>query len=83
MDQQFINIYLSSLFKLLKLVGTFFILSICNLFTLNFKLAKSTFLANVDVSPPVAFLKSDFVTYLDKSNSFFTLPSKDFGSGKY
>ena len=49
------------LFKLLKLVGTFFNLSISDLFTLDFKLAKSTFLGNFDVSTPVAFFKSAFV----------------------
>ena len=36
-------------------------LSIFNLSTSDFKLAKSSFLANCDVSAPVAFLKSDFV----------------------
>ena len=48
-------------FKLVTLVGTFFILSISNLSTLDLKLAKPTFLANFDVSTPVAFFKSAFV----------------------
>ena len=51
--------------------------------TLGFKLAKSTILANFDVSTPVAVFKTAFVAYLDKSNWNFTLPPKDFGSGKY
>ena len=60
---------LSSIFLILALyksflttsVGTFFSLSMSNLSTLDFKLAKSTFLANLDVSTPVAFFKSAFV----------------------
>ena len=51
--------------------------------TLNFKLAKSTFLVNSDVSTPVAFFKSAFVVYLNKPNSTFTLTPKVLGSGKY
>ena len=47
------------LLKLLKLFGTFFDLSISNSFTLDFKLAKSVFLAKDDVSAPIAFLKSE------------------------
>ena len=47
---------------MLKLLGTFLNLSISSLPTLDFKLAKSTFLANYDVSTPVAFFKSAFVT---------------------
>ena len=46
------------LFNLLKLVWTFFSLSISNLSTLDFKLAQSTFLAKDYVSIPVAFFKS-------------------------
>ena len=46
--------------KLLKLVGTFFSLTIPNLFTLGFKLPKSSFLAKDYVSIPVAFCKSVF-----------------------
>ena len=54
--------YLSALlFKLLKLDGTFFNLSISHLSTFDFKSAKSTFLANLDLSMPGAFLKSAFV----------------------
>ena len=48
-------------FKLIELVGTFFNLSISNFSLLDFKLAKPTFLANFDVSTPVAVLKSAFV----------------------
>ena len=44
------------LLKLLKLVGKIFNLSKSTLSTWDFKLAKSTFSANFDVSTPVAFL---------------------------
>ena len=47
--------------KLLKSVDTFFNLSISSLSALDFRLAKSTFLANFDMSTPAAFFKSDFV----------------------
>ena len=40
---------------MLKSLGIFFNLSISKLSTLDFKLAKSTFLANFDVSTPAAF----------------------------
>ena len=43
------------LFKLFKLIGTFFNLLISNLSSLDFWLAKSTLLANSDVSTPAAF----------------------------
>ena len=46
----------------LKLLDTFFNLSISKLSTLGFKLAKSLILAKSDVSRPVAFFKSSFVT---------------------
>ena len=49
------------LFKLLKLVGTFFHLFISNLSTSDFKLAKSLFLAKSHVWTRVAFLESAFV----------------------
>ena len=49
------------LFKSLKLVCKFFNLLISYLSTLDFKLARSTFLANFDVSKPAAFFKSAFV----------------------
>ena len=68
---------------MLKLIGQLFNLSISNLSTLDVKLAKSTFLANFDVSTPAALFKSAFVAYLDKSNSNFTFLPKDFGSEKY
>ena len=48
------------LFKLLRLLGTFFNLSISYLSTLDFKLAQSAFLVKFNVSTPVAFFKSDF-----------------------
>ena len=51
---------LTLLFKWLKLVGTFFNLSISNLSTSDVKLARSTSVANFDVSAPVAFFKSAF-----------------------
>ena len=50
------------LFKLLKPLGIFFNLSISNSSLGNFKLGKSVFLAKFDVSTPVAFFKSAFVT---------------------
>ena len=54
----------TSLFHLLKLLGTFFNLSI----SIIYKLAKSVFLAKSNVSTPVTFFKSVFVVKLDKSN---------------
>ena len=50
----------TSLFKLFKLVGTFFNLSIFNLSALEFN-AKSVSLAKHDVSTTAAFFKSVFV----------------------
>ena len=50
------------IFKLHKLVGRFYNLSISNLSTSDIKLAKSTFLAKDDVSVSVVFFKSIFVT---------------------
>ena len=52
------------IFKLLKLVGKFFSLSISNMATLDFKLAKSIFLANFDAWAPVAFFNAVFVAEL-------------------
>ena len=49
------------IFKLFKLIGTFFNLSICNLSTSDFKLVKLTFLRNFDTSTPVAFIKPAFI----------------------
>ena len=40
-------------------------------------------LAKSDVSGPVAFFKSAFVAWLDKSNSTFTFAPKGFGFWKY
>ena len=37
------------------------------------------FLARSDVSTPVAFFKSTFVAWLDKSNSTLSLLPNDFG----
>ena len=48
--------------------------------TSDFKLAKSVIFTH-DVSILVAFLKSVFVPYLDKSNSTFTFAPKEFGFG--
>ena len=53
-----------------------------NLFTSDFKLAKSVFLAKFGVSTPVEFLKSAFTAQLDKSNSTFRFAHKDFSFGK-
>ena len=60
-----------------------FSLSISKLSTLDFKLAKSTFVAKDYISIPVAFFKFVFVAYLDKSNSTFTVRPKHFVSGKH
>ena len=68
---------------MLKLLGTFFNLSISNLSISVFKLAKSVFLAKSDVSTPVAFFRSIVAVEKDKSNSTFTFALKDFGFGKY
>ena len=53
----------TSRFKLFKLLGTFFKLSISNLFASDFKLAESVLLPKSDVSIPVsiAFFKLAFV----------------------
>ena len=65
-----------------KLVATFFNLSISNLPTSDFKLAKSTiFLAKSDVSTPAVFFKSVFGE-LGKSNSTFTFALQGFGFGQ-
>ena len=47
---QHLNYLSTVLFKSLKLVGTFFNLSISDLFTSDFKLAKSVVLAKSDIS---------------------------------
>ena len=47
--------------SLLKSTGTVFNLSTSILSTSAFKLAKSDFAANLEVSTPVAFFKSAFV----------------------
>ena len=44
---------------------------------LVFKFTKFVFSANLEVSIPVAFLKSNFVAELDKSALTLMLPSKD------
>ena len=62
----------TSLFKLFKPLDTFSNLSISNLSKSDIKLAKSVFWATPDVPTPVAFSKSDFTGYLDKSNSDLT-----------
>ena len=51
----------SLLFKLLKPLGTVFNLSISKLSASDFKLSKSTFLGNFDVSTRAAFFKFAFV----------------------
>ena len=48
------------LFKLFKVVGISFSLSISNLSTSDFQLGKSTVLAKNDALTPVAFFKSAF-----------------------
>ena len=52
------NKQLWRVYCILKLVRIFFILSISNLSILDFKWAKSTFLANFDVSAPFTIYKS-------------------------
>ena len=52
-----VSVALISLFKLLKPVSTYLNLSISNLSASDFKLAKSVFLANSDLSTPVTFFK--------------------------
>ena len=49
------------LLKLFKPLGAVFNSSISNISTSAFKLAKSSFLVNCNVSVPIAFFKSDFV----------------------
>ena len=49
------------LFKLLKLPVTFSNSSISNLLISDFKLGKSAFLAQSDISTPAVFFKLDFV----------------------
>ena len=68
---------------MLKLVGRFSNLSMSNLSTSDFKLAKYNFLAKDDVLIHVRFFKTVFVAELDKSNSTFSFSPKDFGCGKY
>ena len=51
----------SLLSKLVKLVGTYFSLSISYLSKSDFKLAKLNFLGNFDVSTPAAFFNPAFV----------------------
>ena len=52
-------------------------------YLLYIKLAKLTFLANVDVSTTATFFKSAFIALLDKCNSNFTFFPKGLSSGKY
>ena len=47
-------------FRLLKLLGTFFNLSISNLSILDLKLDKSNFIADFDESTPIVSFKSAF-----------------------
>ena len=49
------------LYKLLKIISKLFNLSIFNLSISAFKLTRSDFAANLDVSVPAAIFKSDFV----------------------
>ena len=49
--------------SLIKLTGLVSNLSISYLPILSFKFPKSNFLANFDVSIPLAFFKSDFMAY--------------------
>ena len=53
--------------KLIKSTEVVSNLAISNLSVSDFKLAKSSFLANFSISTLVEFFKSAFVAYLDKS----------------
>ena len=57
LTKSLVSVALISLFKLLKPFSTFLNLSISNLSASDFKLAKSVFLANFDVSALVTFFK--------------------------
>ena len=73
-----------TLLSLLKSTGTAFNLSASILSISAFKLVKSYFATDLDVSTYVAFLKSDFVAKLDKSTLTLVFPPKDLcGLGKY
>ena len=53
--------FFTTLLSLLESTGVVYDSSISNLWTFDFKLAKSTFLGNFDVLVPVANFKLDFV----------------------
>ena len=61
MHSLFNNIFFNTSLSLLKSTGTGTNLSISNLSTSDFKLTKSGFVANFDVSIHVVFFKSVFV----------------------
>ena len=70
--------------SLLKSTETGTNLSISNLSTLDFSLAKSLFLANFNLPIPVAFFKPGFVALLDKSTlTLISSPKGCYGLGKY
>ena len=69
--------------SLFKSIGVVYNLSLSNLSILDFKLAKSNFLANFDVSTLVTFFKSTFVAQLEQSNSTLIFHIKGLGLGNY
>ena len=70
--------------SLLESTGIGTNLSISNLSISAFKLAKSDFSASLDVSIPVAFLKSHYFAKLNKSTlALISLPNGLYGLRKY
>ena len=67
------SVFTTSL-SLLKSTGAFFNSEMSNFAIFDFKIAKSTFLANFDVLTLVVSFKSAYMAYLDKSNSNSTFP---------
>ena len=69
--------------KLIKSTEVVSNLAISNLSVSDFKLAKSSFLANFGISTLVEFFKSAFVAYLDKSYWTLSFLPKGISLGKY
>ena len=68
---------------MLKLFGAIINLSISYLSTSAFKLTKSDFDTNLEVSIPIAFFKTAFSAQLDKSKSTLMSPPNGlYGLGK-
>ena len=76
--------FLTTLLNLLKSIGTVFNLFVSVESTSAFRLARPDFAANLDVSTPVAFFKSNFVAQSDKLTLLLmSLPNGSYGLGKY